>query len=290
MANKKNFQDLFETRKPVLVPGAFDALSARIAELVGFQVVLVSGYATSASLLAMPDFGLLNQNEVIRTARYVAGAVDIPVIVDADTGYGGPINVIRTVQELESAGVQGMILEDQLWPKRCGHMVGKNVIALEEYEQKLMAALEARQHPQRFSITARTDARAPLGLDEAIKRANRYVELGADCIFVEAPQTKEELKIIRENVPGHMTANMIEGGLSPILSLKEFEEMGYQFVGYVLSSIFAAAKAMQKVLSELMLKGTTLDFESQMATFEEFTEIVRLPEVFELEQKYSLKE
>jgi 2-methylisocitrate lyase-like PEP mutase family enzyme len=290
MGKALSLRELSQTAKPILAPGAYDALSARIAEMAGFKVVLVSGYATSASLMALPDFGILNQEEVVRTARYVAGAVDIPVICDADTGYGGPINVIRTVKELERAGVQGMILEDQLWPKRCGHMTGKKVIPMEEYEQKLLAALETRKSPESFVITARTDARGPLGLDEAIRRANRYKELGADVIFVEAPQTKEELRVIRENVPGPLTANMIEGGLSPILSLDEFEELGYQFVGYVLSSIFAAAKAIKSVLAELKEKGTTLGFEPQMATFEEFTEIVNLPQVFDLEQKYSLKE
>ena len=256
----------------------------------GFPLVLVTGYATSASLLAMPDFGLLNQEEVVRTARYVARAVDIPVIVDADTGYGGPINVIRTVKDLETAGVQGMILEDQVWPKRCGHMVGKKVLPMEEFEPKLLAALEARRNPESFAVTARTDARGPLGLEEAIRRANRYRELGADCIFVEAPQNKEELRIIRENVPGPLTANMIEGGLTPILTLEEFEELGYQFVGYVLSSVFAAAKAVRRVLIELRERGTTREIESEMATFDEFTGLVRLPEVFALEQRYSLKE
>ncbi len=290
MEPQKSFRDLTATTKPILCPGAYDALSARIAEMSGFQAILVSGYATSASLLGMPDFGLLTQTEVVRTARYVAQAVKIPVIADADTGYGGPINVIRTVKELESAGVQGMILEDQLWPKRCGHMTGKKVIPMEEYEQKLIAAIETRRDPDSFLITARTDARGPIGLDEAIKRANRYRELGADAIFVEAPRSREELKIIRESVPGPLVANMIEGGLTPILSLEDFEELGYQFVGFVLSSIFAAAKAIQNVLAELKRAGTTKNYERNMATFNEFVEIVRLPEVFSLEQRYSLKE
>lgn len=290
MNKKKKFRELSETEKPVVIPGVYDALSARIVELVGFEAVLVSGYGTTASLHAMPDFGLLNQSEVVSTARYIAQAVDIPVIQDADTGYGGPINVIRTVRELENAGVQGMILEDQLWPKRCGHMVGKKVISMEEYEQKLLAALETRSDPESFLITARTDARGPLGLDEAIKRANRYHELGADAIFVEAPQGKDELRIIRENVPGVLSANMIEGGLTPILSLDEFEELGYQFVGYPLSTVFAVGRALMNVLTELKEKGTTRDYEQHLTTFDEFTQIVRLPETFALEQRYSLKE
>ena len=288
--NRKKLKDLSATAKPILVPGAFDALSARIAELEGFEAVIVSGYATSASLLALPDFGLLTQTEVVRTAQYIAQAVNIPVICDADTGYGGPINVIRTVKALENAGVQGMIIEDQLWPKRCGHMVGKKVIPMEEYEQKLLAALEMRTDPESFLIIARTDARGPVNLDEAILRANRYRELGADVIFVEAPQNKEELKIIRKSVEGPLIANMIEGGLTPVLSLDDFEELGYQFVGFVLSSIFAAASAIKNVLVELKAKGTTKDYEANMATFDEFTKLVQLPETFALEQKYSLKE
>jgi len=290
MSGKKSYRELSLSTRPILVPGAYDALSARIAELVGFEVVIVSGYATTASLMAKPDFGLLTQTEVITTARYIAQSVGIPVIADADTGYGGPINVIRTVRELEAAGVQGMIIEDQLWPKRCGHMTGKKVIPMEEYGQKLLAALETRSDPNRFLVTARTDALGPLGIDEAIRRANRYHELGADVIFVEAPRDREQLRVIRENVPGPLVANMIEGGLSPILTLEEFEELGYQFVGFVLSSIFAAAKAIMKVLTELREKGTTRDFEPDMATFDELTKIVRLPETFALEQKYSIKE
>lgn len=288
--NKKRLIDLAATSKPILVPGAFDALSARIAELEGFECVIVSGYATSASLLALPDFGLLTQTEVARTAQYIAQAVNIPVICDADTGYGGPINVIRTVKELEKAGVQGMIIEDQLWPKRCGHMVGKKIIPMQEYEQKLLAALETRKDPDAFLVIARTDARGPVTLDEAILRANRYRELGADVIFVEAPQSKEELRIIRDSVEGPLVANMIEGGLTPILSLAEFEELGYQFVGFVLSSIFAAASAIKAVLSELKAKGTTIGYEGNLASFDEFTKLVQLPETFALEQKYSLKE
>ncbi len=290
MDKKRKFRELSKTEKPVVIPGVYDALSARIVELVGFEAVLVSGYGTTASLHAMPDFGLLNQSEVVNTARYIAQAVDIPVIQDADTGYGGPINVIRTVRELENAGVQGMILEDQLWPKRCGHMVGKKVIPMEEYEQKLLAALETRSDPESFLITARTDARGPLGLDEAIKRANRYHELGADAIFVEAPKDKDELRIIRENVPGVLSANMIEGGLTPILSLEEFEELGYQFVGYPLSTVFAVGRALKNVLTELREKGTTRHYEEHLATFDEFTQMVRLPETFALEQRYSIKE
>jgi 2-methylisocitrate lyase-like PEP mutase family enzyme len=290
MGKKKKFRDLSKTEKPVVIPGVYDALSARIVELVGFEAVLVSGYGTTASLHAMPDFGLLNQSEVVNTARYIAQAVDIPVIQDADTGYGGPINVIRTVRELENAGVQGMILEDQLWPKRCGHMVGKKVIPMEEYEQKLLAALETRSDPESFLITARTDARGPLGLEEAIKRANRYHELGADAIFVEAPQDKDELRIIRENVPGVLSANMIEGGLTPILSLEEFEELGYQFVGYPLSTVFAVGRALKNVLTELREKGTTRHYEQHLTTFHEFTQMVRLPETFALEQRYSIKD
>jgi 2-methylisocitrate lyase-like PEP mutase family enzyme len=289
MGTKRTLQQLAKTTRPLVFPGCYDALSARIAEMAGFEAVLVGGFSTSASLFALPDFGILTQTEMIRTVRYVAQAVDIPVIADADTGYGGPINVIRTVKELENAGAKGMILEDQLWPKRCGHMTGKKVIPAEEYEQKLLAALETRRDPG-FFIVARTDALGPLGIEEAMRRANRYRELGADAIFVEAPKSKDDLRVVRQNVSGPLIANMIEGGLTPILTLEDFEELGYQFVGYVLSSIFTVAKALTGVLTELKAKGTTKQYEQHMTTFKEFTEIVRLPEFFALEQKYSLKQ
>ncbi|MBU2646706.1 isocitrate lyase/PEP mutase family protein [bacterium] len=285
----KNIKELLGSGKTIISLCCHDALSARIIEMAGFPFVMLSGFGYSGSMLAAPDFGLLTQTEIVRMAGHVSRAVSIPVMVDGDTGYGGPINVIRSVKELEAVGAKGMMLEDQVWPKRCGHMVGKQVVPMEEYEQKLLAALEARSDPDSFSILARTDALGPLGMDEAIKRANRYYELGADQIFVEAPGSKEEYRIIRENVPdAPLVANMIEGGLSPILPLEEFEELGYQIVGYPLTTIFAAAKAIKDAVAELKTKGHTKDYQDNLATFEEFTRIVRLPEFYDLEQKYSV--
>lgn len=281
------FSELEENNYPIVLPGVYDALSARIAQQAGFKAVVFSGYAATASIMAKPDFGLLTQTEIINSARYISNAVDISLIVDCDTGYGGPVNVIRTVEEIEKTGASGMILEDQQWPKRCGHMVGKKVIDIEEYEQKLLAALESRKKPDSFSVTARTDALGPLGIDEAIKRANRYHELGASAVFVEAPQNKEELQIIRQNVPGPLVANMIEGGLSPLLSLDEFAQIGYQFVGYPLSGIFAASHALKNVFTNLKKYGSTVDMASQMDQFDEFVQIVELEKTYKLEQKYS---
>lgn len=286
--SQKYLYDIIREKKAVLLPGAYDALSARIAEQAGFEAIVLGGFATTASIMGMPDFGLLHQGEVVRTARYVANAVNIPVIVDADTGYGGPINAIRTVQELELAGVQGMILEDQVWPKRCGEMLGKKVIPMEEFEQKLLAALEARKDPTRFLITARTDALGPHGMDEALKRANRYHELGADIVYVEGPRTREDLEIIGKNVPGPLTALHIEGGLSPAVSVKEYEAMGFQFIGFVLSTVFAAAKAIKDVLVELKATQSTKTCESNMVSYQEFTEMVGLQKLYALEQKYSI--
>lgn len=288
--NQKNLKDLLAEERTILLPGAYDALSARIAEQTGFEAVVLGGFATTASMMAMPDFGILNQGEVIRTARYVAQAVNIPVIVDADTGYGGPINAIRTVQELELAGVQGMIIEDQVWPKRCGEMMGKKVIPMEEFEQKLLAALEARKNPKKFLITARTDSLSVLGMDEALKRANRYHELGADIVYVEGPRNKEEMKIISKNVPGPLTALHIEGGISPDISVEAYEEMGYKLIGFVLSTVFAAAKAIKNVLEELKTTRSTKNYEPKMVNFFEFTEMVGLNKLYALEQKYSIRE
>src|SRR5438034_7623726 len=201
----------------IVMPGVFDALSARIAQHVRFDAMFQTGYGSSASLLGMPDFGFLNAGETVDNARRIIRAVDLPVIVDADTGYGNPLNVWRLVQDLESLGAAGIFLEDQIWPKRCGHMIGKDVIPKDEYLPKLKAAIEARKSKD-FVIVARTDARAPIGLDEAIERGKAYKKVGADVIFVEAPRSIEELKKVAEEIDAPLVANMIEDGVTPTLS------------------------------------------------------------------------
>jgi len=217
---------LLKASKVMLIAGVYDVLSAKIAQRAGFSAVVLTGYGVSASYLGEPDFGLLTQSEILDVARRIVQAVDIMVTVDADTGYGGPLNVQRMVRELIKIGAGGVILEDQRWPKRCGHMRGKEVIGAEEHAMKIRAAKDAAGETT-FIVTARTDAIATHGLDEAIRRAKLYKEAGADILFVEAPRSKEELRRIGRELPPPLAVNMIEGGLTPICSLEELYEMGF---------------------------------------------------------------
>ncbi len=271
--------------KIFLSAGVYDVLSAKIAEQAGFSTVVLSGYAASASFLGEPDFGLLTQTEILDIARRICRSVSISVMVDGDTGYGSALNVIRMVKELVEMGARGIILEDQTWPKRCGHMRGKSVIPMEEHVQKIKAAKEAKGEAE-FIIVGRTDARGPLGIDEAIKRGRAYREAGADVIFVEAPESKEEMKRIVKEVEGLLVINMIEGGQTPILPLEEVHEIGYVSVGYVLSGLFAAAKAMLDTYSHLLKNGTSLGIENRMMGFEQFTDILGLHEKYTLDERY----
>lgn len=276
---------LVEDKKIILVAGVYDVLSARIAERAGFHSVVVTGFGVAASYLGEPDFGLLTQTEVLDTARRICNAVDIGVVIDGDTGFGGALNVIRLVKEAIAMGARGVLLEDQTWPKRCGHMRGKSVVPMEEHVQKIRAAVDARgDHP--FIITARTDARGPLGLDEAIKRGKAYKEAGATLIFVEAPKTIEEMKRIAAEVPPPLVVNCIEGGQTPDLSLDQLHELGYLSVGYVLSGLFASARALDLTYRHLLEHGDTTGIRDRMMDFTEFTELIGVREKYELDEKY----
>jgi methylisocitrate lyase len=279
-------QQLDDKNKIIVLPGVFDALSARIAEQVGFEAMFQTGYGSSAAMLGMPDFGLLNAGETIDNARRIVRAVSVPVLVDADTGYGNPLNVWRLVRDLESMGAAGIFLEDQVWPKRCGHMIGKEVIAKEEYLPKLKAAVEARKSNQ-FVIVARTDARAPIGLDEAIERGKAYRKAGADVIFVEAPKSIEELKKVADEVGGPLVANMIEDGVTPNLSASELLKLGYRIAVFPLSALYSATYAMREVLTELKRTGTTKDTRKMMVTFTDFNRFVDLGKFMQLEKRYT---
>jgi methylisocitrate lyase len=224
----------------LIMPGVYDALSAKIAARAGFEVIFITGYSLSATLLGEPDFGLLTQSEVVGAAQRICAVVDTPVIVDADTGYGNAINVMRTVQDLIRAGAAGMFLEDQVWPKRCGHMKGKQVIALDEQLKKLRAAVEATQGSE-FFIVARTDSRQALGLTEAITRGLAFKEAGADAVFIEAPESKEEMKEIAHQVPGPLVANMLERGVTPLMGPKELKELGFDLIVWPLAPLYSAA-------------------------------------------------
>ena len=279
-------EQLEDRNKIIVLPGVFDALSAKIAEHVGFEAMFQTGYGSSAALLGMPDFGLLNSGETVDNALRIIRAVRAPVLVDADTGYGNPLNVWRLVRDLESLGAAGIFLEDQVWPKRCGHMVGKEVISKDEYIPKLKAALEARQSKD-FIIVARTDARAPMGLDEAIERGKAYRKAGADVIFVEAPRSIEELKKVANEIDAPLVANMIEDGVTPNLPASELLKLGYQIAVFPLSAIYSATFAMRQVLTELKNTGTTNDARKIMVTFKDFNQFMDLEHFTDLERRYA---
>ena len=279
-------EQLEDKTKIIVLPGVFDALSARIAEQVGFDAMFQTGYGSSAALLGMPDFGFLNAGETVDNARRIIRAVKVPVLVDADTGYGNPLNVWRLVQDLESLGAAGIFLEDQIWPKRCGHMIGKDVIPKDEYLPKLKAAIEARKNKD-FVIVARTDARAPIGLDEAIERGKAYKKVGADVIFVEAPRSIQELKKVAEEIDAPLVANMIEDGVTPTLSAQELLNLGYRMAVFPLSALYSATYAMRQVLTELKKTGATRVTRKMMVTFKDFNRFVDLDKYMNLEKRYT---
>jgi len=279
---------LYNDSKPLVVPGVYDAIGARIAQKVGFEAMFQTGYGTSATLLGMPDYGFIGSTETVENARRICQAVSVPVIVDADTGYGNPLSVWKLVRELEAAGASGIFLEDQKWPKRCGHMTGKEVITKEEYAEKLRAALDARKNKD-FIIVARTDARAPEGLDSAIERGLEYKKNGADAIFVEAPKSIAEMKKIGQSINAPLVANMIEGGATPLLSATKLHEMGFKLILYPLSILFANAFASLQILRELRKSGTTARLKKNLVLFEQFNDIVDLAKFRKMEKKYAHK-
>ena len=269
----------------LVMPGVFDALSAKIAARAGFEVIFITGYSLSATLLGEPDFGLLTQTEVVTAAQRICSVVDTPVIVDADTGYGNAINVIRTVHDLIRAGAAGMFLEDQIWPKRCGHMKGKQVIPLDEQLKKLRAAIEARSDHD-FYIVARTDSRQALGLTEAIARGIAFKEAGADAIFVEAPESKGEMKEIASHVPGPLVANMLERGVTPLMDPQELKELGFDLIVWPLAPLYSIAKSLTDVYATLRRDGSTTKILDRLMPFDDFNEIVGLEEKYSQDQKY----
>ena len=270
---------------PVLMPGVWDALSARMAAQAGFDTVFVSGYATAGTLLALPDFGYVTQTEMAEVARRVCGAIpDRAVVVDGDTGHGNALNTRRTVELFEAAGAAGVFLEDQVWPKRCGHLRGKRVVATEEWLAKLQAALD---HRDRLFVVARTDARAAVGLDEACERARRAADLGVDAVFVEAPESVEELEAVAAAVPGVIrVANMIEAGRTPLLTPAELHDLGYDLIVSPLSGLFAAARGLSTAYRVLHDEGSLRDHLDLVVGFEEFGEVVGLEDHYALEDRY----
>ena len=244
-------------RRPgiVVAPGAYDGFSARLIEAAGFSAVYMTGAGTAASHLGQPDLGLATLTEMATHARHLATCVSLPLIADADTGYGNAMNVVRTVREYERAGVAGLHIEDQVAPKKCGHIAGKQVIPTAEFCDKIRAAAEYRTDPD-FVIIARTDARAVTGLEDAIERGNRYAEAGADVVFIEAPQTEDEIQRIAREVKAPLLANMVGGGKTPAVKISELERLGFKIVIFPAVCMAAAVPAMERALNLLKERET----------------------------------
>jgi methylisocitrate lyase len=276
---------LLEKERILIFPGVYDALGAKLVERTGFPLTFISGYSVAATQLGLPDFGYLTQTEMVAVSKRVCGAVSIPIIIDADTGYGNALNVIRTVNELIDAGAAGCFLEDQVWPKRCGHMKGKRVIPVEEQIQKIRAAVDARRGRD-FFIVARTDARQVNGLEDAIRRCRRYKEAGADALFVEAPGSAEELATIAKALPPPLVANMLEGGVTPLLAKDELDKLGFQLVVCPLTALYASAKAMQAMFQILKTAGTTRAALDQLLPFQQFHDLLGLDAYYALDEQY----
>ncbi len=270
-------------------PGVYDCLGAKIAEKLGFELVFTSGFGISGSTLGRPDYGYLTATEMLYTVGRIAQSVAVPLIADADTGYGNPLNVMRTVSDIMPLGVAGIILEDQQWPKKCGHFDGKRLISMAEHVEKIRAAVEARGESGPV-IIGRTDALAPLGLDAAIERGMAYFEAGADVVFIEAPESIEDLHTIVESLPGvPLFANMVEGGKTPFLTVPELQDLGFKLVAYPLSGLFAAMAAMTTCLTHLRTHGTTTGVSVDMLDFQQYGELIDLDRFKRLEMKYTAK-
>ncbi|MDO8957326.1 MAG: isocitrate lyase/phosphoenolpyruvate mutase family protein [Deltaproteobacteria bacterium] len=281
-------RDLLKSPEILIAPGAHNAFTARIIEQSGFKAVYMTGSGAAMDLLGLPDLGLLTMSEMVAHARNIVQATSLPVIADADTGYGNALNVMRTVREYEGAGVAGLHIEDQVAPKRCGHFSGKEVISREEMIGKIKAALDSRRD-QNLVVIARTDARAVLGLQEAIERGVAYAEAGADMIFVDAPESAEELSLIARSIPAPLMANLSEGGKTPLLSAQELQDMGYKLVIYPRSAAGAAAKAIQELMAVLKRDGTTEKYLDRIISFEGRNQITGLAYYRELDKKYLRK-
>jgi len=266
-------------------PGVYDTLSAKVCQRAGFPMTFISGYSVAATAIGEPDVGLLTQTEMIDRARRVCMAVDIPVLVDADTGYGNPLNVFRTVEELIAAGAAGCFLEDQVWPKRCGHMRGKRIIDRDEYVQKIRAADEARAGRD-FFIVARTDALAVAGVDEAVARVTAARETGANASFIEAPGSVEQLAEIGRRSPAPNVANMLEGGRTPLLEKQRLAEMGFHLILYPLTALFAAARSIEQLYEKLHRDGTTMGEEHRLMGFSGFNEVIGVQEKYEMAKRF----
>jgi len=280
------YRELIKRPEIAVMVGAYDALSARLVERAGFDLTFVHDYGVSASLLGMPDMGLVTLTEMTDILEKVVKAVNIPVIGDGGCGFGNPLNTYRTVREYESIGVAGVNLEDQVYPKRCGHLAGKQVVEPSEMVEKIRAAADARKDPD-FVITARVDSIAIHGLDDAIKRANIYVEAGADMIFVEAPTTEADIQRIINETKGPSWINMVEGGKTPLVPIPKLQEMGAALVDYGPLVLFAAAGGVERALQALKRDGTTANHLKELMLFNEINELNCIDNYRAMETRYT---
>jgi 2-methylisocitrate lyase-like PEP mutase family enzyme len=285
MTPRQILKQLLKRNKLLVAPGCFDGLSARLVQEAGFEAAYLSGGAVARSM-GIPDIGLVTMSESIERAAQVVSAIAIPVIADADTGYGNAVNLVRSVREFERVGVAAIHIEDQITPKRCGHLDGKEVIPLGEMESKLEAALATRSDPD-FCIIARTDARGVNGFDDAIARAKAFAKLGVDAIFVEAPQSEAELAEIPQHVPDvPLLVNVFKGGKTPMLPVERLEKMGYRIAIYPSETQRAAIYAMRMALGTLKKEGTTEAMDDTLTTFKERDKIVGLDDWQSIERRY----
>jgi len=290
VSKPNSLRKLLKTNKPILVPGIYDALSAKIAQQVGFEAVFHTGYGTAATLLGVPDIGLVSFSEMKERVSNICNSIDIPVVADADTGYGNSLNTMRTVKDYIRSGASGLILEDQVWPKKCGHMKGKAVIPLDEMESKIKAASQSRKEEKSdLVIVGRTDSLAIEGVDQAIDRVKRYHKAGADVLFIEAPDKIDELELIAKQVKLPLLLNQLEGGRTPLITMEQAKKIGFKIILFPLTSLYSSTKAMFDSLSYLKKHQTSVGIEDQLVTFDKFNKIVNYDDFIKLEKKFSNK-
>ena len=273
-------------RELTVAPGVYDMISARLADRFGFAALYMTGYGVTASHLGLPDAGLASYTEMVSRAQTIAAGTATPLIADADTGYGGLLNVQRTVRGYEAAGVAAMQLEDQEFPKKCGHTEGRPVIPLVDMVRKIEVAVESRSDPN-FLIVARTDARTSLGLDEALRRAEAYRAAGADVLFVESPENEAEFERIGQTIDAPLLANMVESGRSPVLSAERLAALGFTIALYPGTGFLAAAHALERVYGHLQAHGTSLDLELPLTTLAQMNETMGFESVWEFDRRWA---
>jgi len=283
----KALREMLKKPEIVVAPGCYDVLSARLVEQAGFSAAFMTGFGASGAVLGQPDYGLMTMNEMLTVCANMTSVLNIPLIGDVDTGYGNPLNVYRTIREFERSGVAAVHIEDQVFPKRCGHMDKKAVIPVAEHVEKIKACMDARED---MLIIARSDARATHGINEAIDRVLAYHEAGADIVYIDAPASVDELRQIGQQAKGFKFVNQVERGKTPLLTTGELQELGFDIVIFPVATVFTAAKAMQSMLAELKAKHTTRDYLDNMTTFDEYTTIVGMKELLAMESKYKVDE